>query len=62
MAAVLILVLVLAIFLLVGVFKANNEMGKRVGYRATSFVTAPLATILIGFIFVVFLLLVMSMS
>ena len=43
----MIIILILLIVILIAVFKANNELGTRIGYRAAALLIQPIATIVI---------------
>ncbi|MBM6820481.1 hypothetical protein H6A19_14255 [Clostridium saudiense] len=54
----MIIVLILLIIVFIAIMKANNELGKRIGYRAAALLIQPIATIiLVATIFVLIIVL-----
>lgn len=43
----MIILLILLIILLIALFKVNNELGKRIGYRVTALLLQPFITIVL---------------
>lgn len=40
-------IIIISILLIIAAFKANNELGKRVGYRAAALIFQPILVILL---------------
>lgn len=48
MTGIALMIIIITIILLIAAFKANNELGKRIGYRAAALIFQPILVILLA--------------